>query len=63
MAINAADALIETLTDWRVEVVFGVPAEITTEQEFKFAQSPAKGQPRRMKIATNVLEGRIKEMI
>jgi pyruvate dehydrogenase (quinone)/pyruvate oxidase len=40
-----------------------MPAEITTDQALKFAQSLAKGQPRRMKIATTIAEDKIREMI
>jgi len=40
-----------------------MPAEITTDQALKFARSLAKGQPKRMKIATTILEDKIKEMI
>jgi pyruvate dehydrogenase (quinone) len=40
-----------------------MPAEITTDQALKFAQSLAKGQPKRMKIATTVLEDKVREMI
>jgi pyruvate dehydrogenase (quinone) len=40
-----------------------MPAEITTDQALKFAQSLAKGQPKRMKIAATVLEDKIREMI
>ena len=38
-------------------------AYITTDQALKFAQSLAKGQPKRMKIATAVLEDKVREMI
>jgi pyruvate dehydrogenase (quinone) len=40
-----------------------MPAEITTDQALKFAQSLAKGQPKRMKIATTIAEDKIREMI
>lgn len=40
-----------------------MPAEITTEQALKFAQSLAKGQPKRMKIATTIAEDIFREMI
>jgi pyruvate dehydrogenase (quinone)/pyruvate oxidase len=40
-----------------------MPAEITTEQALMFAKSLAKGQPKRMKIATTIAEDKIREMI
>ena len=40
-----------------------MPAEITTEQALEFAQSLAKGQPKRMKIATTIAEDIFREMI
>jgi pyruvate dehydrogenase (quinone)/pyruvate oxidase len=40
-----------------------MPAEVTTDQALKFAQSLVKGQPRRMKIATTVAEDVVREMI
>jgi pyruvate dehydrogenase (quinone) len=40
-----------------------MPAEITFDQAKKFAESLAKGQPKRMEIAATVAKDRIKEMI
>jgi pyruvate dehydrogenase (quinone)/pyruvate oxidase len=40
-----------------------MPAEVTTDQALKFAQSLVKGQPKRMKIATTVAEDMVREMI
>ncbi len=40
-----------------------MPADITTDQALKFAEAMAKGQPKRMKIATTIMEDRLKEMI
>ena len=40
-----------------------MPADITTDQALKFAEALAKGQPKRMKIATTILEDKIREMV
>jgi pyruvate dehydrogenase (quinone) len=40
-----------------------MPAKISADQALKFAQSLAKGQPKRMKIATTIAEDIIKETI
>jgi pyruvate dehydrogenase (quinone)/pyruvate oxidase len=40
-----------------------MPPDITTEQALKFAESLAKGEPHRMKIAMTVAEDRVREMI
>ncbi len=40
-----------------------MPPKITGDQALKFAQSLAKGQPERMKIAATVLEDKIRELI
>lgn len=40
-----------------------MPAEIEAKQALKFAESLAKGQPNRMKIATTIMEDKVKELI
>jgi pyruvate dehydrogenase (quinone)/pyruvate oxidase len=40
-----------------------MPPKIELSQAVKFAESLAKGQPKRMKIATTILEGKVREMI
>jgi hypothetical protein len=67
--------LIDTLRDWGVKVVFGMPgdgingimAAVRTrkdaDQALKFGESLAKGQPKPMKIATTVAENRLRELI
>jgi pyruvate dehydrogenase (quinone) len=40
-----------------------MPAKITAEQALKFAESLAKGEPNRTKIALTVLEDKIKEIV
>jgi pyruvate dehydrogenase (quinone)/pyruvate oxidase len=40
-----------------------MPPKITPEQALKFAESLAKGQPKRMKIAATVAEDKIREVI
>jgi pyruvate dehydrogenase (quinone)/pyruvate oxidase len=40
-----------------------MPAKISREQAQKFAESLAKGEPNRMKIALTVLEDKVREMI
>jgi pyruvate dehydrogenase (quinone)/pyruvate oxidase len=40
-----------------------MPANVTFDQAKKFAESLAKGQPKRMEIASTVAKNRIKEMI
>lgn len=40
-----------------------MPAKIEAAQAAKFAKSLARGQPRRMKIATTILEDKVKELV
>ena len=40
-----------------------MPAEIEAKQALKFAESLARGEPNRMKIATTIMEDKIKELI
>jgi pyruvate dehydrogenase (quinone) len=40
-----------------------MPAEIEAKQALKFAESLARGEPSRMKIATTILEDKIKELV
>ena len=40
-----------------------LPAKIEAKQALHFAESLARGQPERMKIATTILEDRVKEMV
>jgi pyruvate dehydrogenase (quinone) len=40
-----------------------MPAEIEAKQAMRFAESLARGEPNRMKIATTILEDRVKELV
>jgi pyruvate dehydrogenase (quinone) len=40
-----------------------MPPEIEPKQALKFAESLAKGEPNRMKIATTILEDKVKELV
>jgi pyruvate dehydrogenase (quinone) len=40
-----------------------MPPKIETKQAVKFAKSLARGQPRRMKIATTILEDKVRELV
>jgi pyruvate dehydrogenase (quinone) len=40
-----------------------MPLKITTDQASKFAESLARGQPKRMKITTTILEDKVRELI
>jgi len=40
-----------------------LPANIKTKQALRFAESLARGEPRRMRIATTILEDRLKELV
>ncbi|MCA9421650.1 MAG: hypothetical protein KC592_11555, partial [Nitrospira sp.] len=40
-----------------------MPANITMSQAAKFAESLAKGEPNRMKIAMTALSGRVRELV
>jgi len=40
-----------------------MPARIEPKQALHFAESLARGTPRRMKIATTILEDKIREMV
>ncbi|HTL16176.1 MAG TPA: thiamine pyrophosphate-dependent enzyme [Patescibacteria group bacterium] len=40
-----------------------LPGKIKPEQALKFAESLARGEPRRMRIATTVLEDKVKELV
>jgi pyruvate dehydrogenase (quinone) len=40
-----------------------MPAKIKTKQALHFAESLARGQPKRMKIATTILEDKVRELV
>ncbi|MGZ4961879.1 MAG: thiamine pyrophosphate-dependent enzyme, partial [Limisphaerales bacterium] len=40
-----------------------MPAEIEPKQALRFAESLARGEPNRMKIATTIMEDKVKELI
>lgn len=40
-----------------------LPSKIKTEQAIRFAESLARGEPKRMRIATTVLEDKVKELV
>jgi pyruvate dehydrogenase (quinone) len=40
-----------------------MPAEITADQALKLAESLARGQPNRMKIAGTILKDKLRELI
>ena len=40
-----------------------LPPKIKTRQALRFAKALARGTPRRMKIATTILEDRVKELV
>jgi pyruvate dehydrogenase (quinone)/pyruvate oxidase len=40
-----------------------MPAKTTTKQALHFAESLARGQPKRMKIATTILEDKVRELV
>ena len=40
-----------------------LPAKIEAKQALHFAESLARGEPKRMKIITTILEDKIKEMV
>jgi pyruvate dehydrogenase (quinone)/pyruvate oxidase len=40
-----------------------LPAKITSKQALHFAESMARGEPKRMEIITTVLEDKVKEMV
>ena len=40
-----------------------LPGKIKTEQAIRFAESLARGEPKRMRIATTVLEDKVKELV
>ncbi len=40
-----------------------MPAKVEVQQALHFAESLARGQPKRMKIATTILEDKVKEMV
>lgn len=40
-----------------------LPGKIKAEQAIRFAESMARGEPRRMRIATTVLEDKVKELV
>ena len=40
-----------------------MPASVTVQQAAKFAESLAKGEPNRKKIALTVLEDKVKELV
>jgi pyruvate dehydrogenase (quinone)/pyruvate oxidase len=60
-ALNApGPALVEAVVD---PFEPPLPGKIKTEQALRFAESLARGEPRRMRIATTILEDRIKELV
>jgi pyruvate dehydrogenase (quinone)/pyruvate oxidase len=68
MATTAADVLIDTIHDWGVEAVVDpfeppMPPKITLDQATKFAESLARGEPNRTKIALTVLADKVRELI
>jgi pyruvate dehydrogenase (quinone) len=40
-----------------------LPGKIKTEQAVRFAESLARGEPRRMHIATTILEDKVRELV
>jgi hypothetical protein len=40
-----------------------MPGKIKPKQALRFAESLARGEPKRMRIATTVLEDRVKELV
>jgi pyruvate dehydrogenase (quinone)/pyruvate oxidase len=40
-----------------------LPGKIKTKQAARFAESLARGEPKRMRIATTILEDRVKELV
>ena len=40
-----------------------MPAKIEPKQALHFAESMARGQPKRMKIATTILEDKVRELV
>src|SRR5262249_15517698 len=40
-----------------------LPAKIEAKQAVKFAKSLARGQPKRMKIATTILKDKVRELV
>ena len=40
-----------------------LPAKIKPEQAARFAESLARGQPMRMRVANTILEDKIKELV
>jgi thiamine pyrophosphate-dependent acetolactate synthase large subunit-like protein len=90
MASTAADILVDTIHEWGVNVVFGLPgdgingimealrkrqnkirfiqvrheeAAAFMDQATKFAQSLARGEPNRSKIAWTVLSDKVRELV
>jgi pyruvate dehydrogenase (quinone)/pyruvate oxidase len=60
-ALNApGPALVEAVVD---PFEPPMPAKIKSEQALRFAESLARGEPRRMRIATTILEDKIKELV
>ncbi|HZR18887.1 MAG TPA: thiamine pyrophosphate-dependent enzyme [Verrucomicrobiae bacterium] len=60
-ALNApGPALVEAVVD---PFEPPLPAKIKPDQALKFAESLARGEPRRMRIATTILEDRVKELV
>jgi pyruvate dehydrogenase (quinone) len=60
-ALNSpGPALIEAVVD---PYEPPLPGKIKPEQALRFAESLARGEPRRMRIATTILEDRIKELV
>ena len=65
MATTAADVLIDIIHIEAVVVPLEppLPANISLKQAAKFAESLAKGEPNRTKIALTVLSDKMREMI
>ncbi len=40
-----------------------LPGKIKAQQAFRFAESLARGEPRRMRIATTILEDKVTELV
>ena len=50
--------------DWYpYDLSFTLPAKIKPKQALKFAEALARGEPDRMKIATTIMEDKVRELI
>ena len=75
MALTAADVLVETIADWGVEVVFGLPGDgidpleppyppkITMGQAGRFASALARSGGERARLAWTVLSDRMRHLV